>query len=275
MPYPSSLACNFAQSVSSNLVRLMLFQVCMIARKVPEDLKNAMIGEYNRRGCNSKHTRWSVQDQHRFVCAHLHRCTESQKTQADDWGLFSRDLPSAGADGTPPPLPDFVIQFEEAEAAKANQAAASAVATEEPTDGYVLHGGVVMPKAGYRVDKQENGTYMLSHPDMPAPMQLKMSANPYQIYATRHGQCLWAPSETQESTPELIYKIWVAGIEAKIAPRPVEKETVVKAAPGVSPASSFLPGMSSQGRSAACRVHRLLLSPWFQMPSQQFQVARQ
>ena len=237
----------------------------MIARKVPEDLKNAMIGEYNRRGCNSKHTRWSVQDQHRFVCAHLHRCTESQKTQADDWGLFSRDLPSAGADGTPPPLPDFVIQFEKAEAGKACQAA-SAAATDDPAEGYVLHGGVVMPKAGYSVDKQENGAYMLSHPDMPAPMQLKMSANPYQIYATKQGQCLWAPSETHEATPELIYKIWVAGIEAKIAPRPVEKEKVVKAAPGVSPASSFLPGMSSQGR---------VVDPWFQKPFQQFQVARQ
>lgn len=78
---------------------------CVQSRKVPDECKRAVKGEYRRRGQPAAHTQWSLRDQHAFMA-----WQQSVIKKGAEIGGFARRLPKATAEG-PAPLPEEVQEF--------------------------------------------------------------------------------------------------------------------------------------------------------------------
>ncbi|CAJ1439296.1 unnamed protein product [Effrenium voratum] len=181
-----------AEGERIDLTPLLLPREARVLRQDPDELQEIFSNEYNRRGRPVEHTQWDPDTVRRYMRYRLSKLRVGQNC-----GCYKHNLPAAGADNTPAPLPAEVIAWEKSSEGVPKKS--SKVTAHEPLDGEDIRDPeekYLSDAAVYELDlDKETDCYTLRHCETGDEVVLDdlPKGGKYRIYKTETGlTCLWA-----------------------------------------------------------------------------------
>ena len=232
--------CNKNRAIFCLKRQLAFCATLSLSRQDPDELQEIFSNEYNRRGRPVEHTQWDPDTVRRYMRYRLSKLRVGQNC-----GCYKHNLPAAGADNTPAPLPAEVIAWEKSSEGVPKKS--SKVTAHEPLDGEDIRDPEekYLSDAAYELDlDKETKCYTLRHCETGDEVVLDdlPPGGKYQIYKTETGlTCLWAGVD---SRPEYACDVFLQAAFETSQPQ-ADNKTKKRGITGVTAGAAPMAGMAA------------------------------